>query len=180
MSWSKRQLLNQAYGMFGLSNYAFSLTPEQLETGYLLLDSMMAAWATTDGIRIGYNQSGTPTETDGDQAAGIPDFANLAVSFKLAEMLAGTVGKAIQPAMLVLGKNAYDSLVSWAMSHSIPEMQYARNTPRGSGNKPYRGAPGGVFYQSQQRLDTGAGDGFVDMSDGTAITVDSAPTSLPI
>lgn len=181
MSWTKRQLINQSYGMFGLTSYAFSLTPEQLETAILLLDSMMAAWATTEGIRIGYNQSSTPGQTDPDQDSGVPDFANMGVSFKLSELLAGTIGKAIQPAMLVIGKNAYDSLLSWAMSHSIPEMQYARNTPRGSGNKPYQGAPSGVFFAVADRLDTGAGDGFVDMSDGTAITVDAdGPTSLPI
>lgn len=179
MSWSKRQIITQAYAMFGLGQYAMSLTPEQYETAISMLDSMMASAATTQGIRIGYNQSSDPSQTDQDQSSGIPDFANLAVSFMLSELLAGTIGKTIAPSFLIMGKNAYDALVSWCMSNSIPEMQYARNTPRGSGNKPYQGAPASIFIPVVERLDTGAGDSFLDTSDGTAIVVDDGGATPP-
>lgn len=176
MSWSKRQLINQAYGCFGLSNYAYSLTPQQVQQALFMLDTMMAAWATTGGIRIGYNGSSDQGTTDENQASGIPDFANMAVSFKLSEIMAGTIGKQILSHMLITGANAFEALQSWCASNNIPEMQYARDTPRGSGNKPYRGAPAGVFFQPGARLDTGAGDSFLDSSDGSAFTVDSSNT----
>lgn len=179
MSWTKKQLINQAYSLFGLSNYVYSLTPEQFETSLNMLDSMMAALATTEGIRIGYNGSATQGLSDPDQDSGIPDFANEAVAFKLAVRLQLSVGRLMQPAFAVEGKNAYDALVSWCMSNSIPEMQYARDTPRGSGNKPYRGSGAGIFFQPAQRLDTGAGDSFVDMSDGSAIVTGADTFTYP-
>lgn len=173
MSWKKSRLVKNAYGAFGLQALAFSLTPEMMAAAVDILDAMMANWQTEFGIRIGYNNGGD-AEPNPEQESGLPDHTCEAVYLGLAERLADTIGKALSPKMAARCQLTFDQLASYAASHNIPDMQLRRNTPSGSGNKPWQ-TDGATFIQSPAtRLDTGAGDDFIDGNNGTAFVVDGS------
>ena len=122
MSWTKRQLVEEAYAELALAGYEFDLSPDEMEAGLRRLDSLMATWDAS-GIQIGY-AIGTPSESDLDQDAGIPLYA--------------CQGKAIPSSTMRNYKAAYDALVSRLASSQVQEQQLASGTPRGAGRKPWR------------------------------------------
>lgn len=135
--WTKRQLIEQAFEAFGLANYVFDLTPEQLQGALRRLDSLMASWDGL-GIRLGYLLPSSPDDSDLDQPSGLPDYATEAVFLALAIRLAPGIGKMISRDTKVDAKAAYDHMLSKMAGEKLTEMQYPRNTPAGAGNKPYR------------------------------------------
>lgn len=172
MGWTKQRLVNQAFGAFGLQGFAFSLTPEMKENAAGILDAMMAQWGTEYGIRIGYNNGANDdTAPVLAQDSGIPDHAVEAVYLGLADRLTDTIGKTLSIRMNLRRADAFDALLSWCQANNIPEMQYRRNTPLGSGNKSY-GGMGQVFIPPPvDRLNTGSGDAYINGNDGTPLTV---------
>lgn len=136
MSWTKRQLVEEAYAELALAGYEFDLSPDEMEAGLRRLDSLMATWDAF-GIQIGY-AIGTPSDSDLDQDAGIPLYACEAVYLALAIRLAPGKGKAIPSSTMRNHKAAYDALVSRLASSQVQEQQLASGTPRGAGRKPWR------------------------------------------
>ena len=53
MAYTKRDIVNQAFGEIGMADYVFDLQPQQLDSALRQLDMMMATW-NGKGIRIGY------------------------------------------------------------------------------------------------------------------------------
>lgn len=173
MGWTKKRLLTQAFGAFGLQGFAFSLSPEMYENAGGMLDAMMAAWGTQYGIRIGYNSgANNDAAPDLDADSGIPDHACEAVYLGLADRLVDTVGKSLPLRMNVRREDAFNALLSWCQANNLPELQYRRNTPLGSGNKPYSTGIGQIFVAPPvDRLSTGSGDAYINGNDGTPLEV---------
>jgi P22 tail accessory factor len=168
MSWKKKQLVEKAYGSFGLTRFAFTLTPEMVSDGIASLDAMMARWGTELGIRIGYNNAATPADANAEQESGIPDHAAQAVYLMLGGELADQVGKQQSAQTIKRRDDAFDSLLSWVQAAQVPSMQFRRNTPVGAGNKPEQNGVVGVFFQPAGQLEAGA-DSYLEGEGGTPL-----------
>jgi hypothetical protein len=133
MSWTKRQIIYQAFESIGMAEYAFDLTAEELQSALRQLEAMMAFW-NSRGIRIGYAGQSTP---DLDTDSGLPDNAIEAAYGNLALRIAPGFGKMVTNELKAWAHNAYKNLLS--MSAKPPfEIQMPAGMPRGAGNKPYR------------------------------------------
>ncbi len=139
--FSKRNLVNMAFNDLALAGYIFDLTPDEMQTAVLTMDSMMALWET-QGIRVGYAMTTDPDSADLDQPSGIPDWMNMAVYKNLAIMMAASFGKAVPPSLAVAAKTAYDWVLGLVASNP-PQMQFKGNLPMGAGWKMtnYMGGP---------------------------------------
>lgn len=134
MSWTKREIINQAFEEIGYASYNFDLDPEQLQSALRKLDSMMAQW-NIRGIRFGYPLSSTPNVSSLDTDSELPDFAIEAVYQNLAIRIAPSKGKMLPRELKSDAKNAYNTLIM--LSAKPVEMQIT-GLPRGAGNKPWR------------------------------------------
>lgn len=133
MSWTKRQLVEQAYEEIGLAAYVYDLSPEQLQSAMRRMDSMVSTWMTK-GILLGYPVPVNPQNADLDESSNIPDTAVDAVYQNLAIRLAPGMGKQVSLELKALAKASYDALL---MKAAFPnEMQYDGSLPLGAGNKP--------------------------------------------
>jgi hypothetical protein len=138
MSWTKRQIVVQAYEELGLSSSVFELSPEQLASALRKLDAMMAAWSYR-GIRVGYAGCSTP-EPDGiSDDSGLPDGAVEAVYQSLAIQLAPGVGKTVPIELKENAKNGYRTLL--ARAAVPPEIQLPPGVPAGAGYKRVKSTP---------------------------------------
>lgn len=160
MSWTKRLLVNKAYGDLALQGYVFDLTPDEIQDAILSMDSMMALWET-QGIRVGYAMTTDPEAADPDQPSGLPDWMNMAVYKNLAIMMAASFGKAVPPSLAVAAKTAYDWVLGLIASNP-PLMQYKGNLPQGAGWK-QTNYMGGPFVVPPQNVLTTGPDGLLDI-----------------
>lgn len=135
MSYTKRQFVNAAFTQIGLANYTFDLQSEQLQTGLILLDAMMATW-NGKGLALSYPIPTTPENSDLDQETNVPDRANEAVIYNLALRIAPAFGKQVSPELKQWAHFAYNEVL--AFSAIPPEMSFPRTMPRGAGHKDYR------------------------------------------
>lgn len=133
MSWTKRQLIEQAFEEIGMAAYVFDLTPEQMQSAMRRMDAMVSTWMSKN-ILLGYPVPVNPQNADLDESSNIPDTAVDAVYQNLAIRLAPGFGKAVSMDLKASAKTAYDSLL---MTAAFPnEMQYDSSLPLGAGNKP--------------------------------------------
>lgn len=135
MSYTKRQFVNAAFTQIGLANYTFDLQSEQLQTGLKLLDAMMAMW-NAKGLRLSYPIPTTPENSDLDDETNVPDRANEAIIFNLAQRIAAAFGRQVMPELKQTAYYAYQTLLS--ISAMPDEMSLPSTLPRGAGNKPHR------------------------------------------
>jgi hypothetical protein len=135
MGWTKRQFVTQAFEEIGLAAYVFDLTPEQMQSALVRLDSMMASW-NAKGIRLGYPVPSSPQNSDLDEQSNVPDSANEAVYLNLGIRLAPGFGKVVSVETKAAAKSAFDTLLSRAAMP--PEQQLPGTMPSGAGNKPWR------------------------------------------
>lgn len=134
MSYTKRQLVLQAFDDIGLAAYVFDLESEQLENAARKMDMMMATW-NGKGIRVGYPIT-NGVNVDLDQDTAVPDYALEAISMNLGVRIAPSLGKAVAPEVKAAAKMAYDVLLQRAAMP--PLMQLPDTMPAGAGNKPWR------------------------------------------
>ncbi len=135
MSWTKRQYIAQAFAEIGLAGYIFDITPEELETALIQLDSMVAGWGGR-GIRLGWPLNVNPQDADLDQETGVTDMANEAIYCGLAVRMGPSYGKTVSAETRFFAKQGYDLLLSLA---AMPqEKQFPRTLPAGAGNKTWR------------------------------------------
>lgn len=158
MGWSKRQLIEEAYGELALAGYEFDLSPEEMQAAIRRMDTMLATWSSM-GVNIGYAFGLTPTDTDLDQDSGIPLTAVEAVYLNLAARIAGSKGKTMPRTTLFNAKAAYDALLSVMARAEIEEQQLDNTVPRGAGNKPYRQYPRPFMPRPDEGPLTLGGDG---------------------
>jgi hypothetical protein len=133
--WTKRELVLQAFGELALYGYEFELTPEEMQTGLIKMDSLLAEWQQR-GINIGYALPATQLDSDLDDQSGIPDWCNSAVYLNLAIRMSGGFGKAVPVELKIAAKQAYDPLL-WQAAY--PRQQQLPSTlPVGAGNRAWR------------------------------------------
>lgn len=136
MGWTKRQFIVAAFDEVGMSDYVYNMQPQDLQSALGRLDNMMAEW-NARGIRLGYPLAGSPGSSDIDADTSVPDAANEAIRCNLAVRIAPAFGVTPMPETKATARKALNTLSAWAQT--IPEMQLPGTTPRGAGQKPWRG-----------------------------------------
>lgn len=133
MSWTKRQIIEQAYEELGLAAMFYDLQPEQIESARRKMDSMVAGWSTKN-IQVGYPLPSEANSSDVDQETNVPDYAVEALYLNLAIKIAPSHGKALIPETKIAAKAAYNTVLQKAVSNP-PKMKYSCELPSGAGNK---------------------------------------------
>lgn len=160
MSWTKQQIIDDAYGELALQGFVFTLDPDMLQSALRRLDSMMATW-NGKGIRLGYALPSSSASSSLDSESGLPDWANEAAYLNLALRLAAGHGKVIAQGTAIAAKQAYDGLLS-RIAYP-PQQQLPGNLPRGSGNKPHRGQQN-PFFSPVESIVTSNGDSEIELN----------------
>ena len=139
MGYTRRQYITSALEEIGLAEYAYDLSPEQLQSGSKRLDSLWAEW-NGRGIRLGAPIGSVPGDPDLDEQTYIPDFANEAIILNLAVRLAPMYGKTPSMETKIAAKNALNLVLS---RMTMPqEMQMPGSMPAGAGNRQFgNGSP---------------------------------------
>lgn len=133
MSWTKRQIIDDAFEEIGMSSDNFDLPPEKYEKARRKLDTMVAVWSQKN-IQIGYPLPSEANSSDLDQKTNVPDFAVKALYLNLAIELSSSYGKTISSDTKLTAKNAYNVLLAKSASNP-PKMKYSCDLPSGAGNK---------------------------------------------
>jgi hypothetical protein len=160
MAYTKRDIINMAFGEIGLAEYVFDLTPQQLESALHRLDAMMATW-NGKGVRLGYPLPSSQKSSDLDQLTEVSDFAIEAMALNLAVRIAPGYYKTVSPDTKASAKNAYNQII--AQSAKPIEMQLDNmSIPSGAGNKGYRYYGGPFLRQPTDPLTAGP-DSILDL-----------------
>ena len=131
MSWTKKQLIQEAFDSIGLASYSFDLQEDQYVSALRKLDSMMASW-NGKGIRLTYPLHDTQSDSDIDEASNVPDWANEAVYLNLATRIAPSFGKLLTADVKQNAKESYDAILTRI---SRPPEYQVTGLPRGQGSK---------------------------------------------
>lgn len=140
MAWTKRQIIEEAFGELALAGYDYDLAPEEIQAALRRLDTMIAGWATS-GIALGYHLGLSPDGSDPDEDSGIPLHAVEAVYMNLAVRIAAGKGKALMPSTKTAAKHAYDNLLLRVVRDGMATQQLPGGIPLGAGHKPRYGEP---------------------------------------
>lgn len=132
MSWTKRQVVVQAYEEIGYASYEYDLEPEQLQSALRRLDAMVATW-NGRGINIGYILPDSPENSELATETEVPDWAAEALYLNLAIRLAPIVGKGLSIETKALAKAAYMEVLR--QSAQPIKMQSIPTLPLGAGHK---------------------------------------------
>lgn len=135
MSWTKGQIIEEAFGVLALAGFVYDLSPDEKQSALRRLDTMMASWEAK-GVRIGYAFPGSPDGSDPSDDSGVPDGAIEALYTNLAVRQAGAFGKQLPADTLRAARETYDTL-TWAAAQPI-EQQLPSTMPRGAGNRIWR------------------------------------------
>lgn len=160
MSWTKRELVQNAFEEVGLASYAFDLQPEQMQAGLRRLDNMMATW-NSRGLRIGYPLTDSPSGSDLDQDSNVTDEAIEAIVSNLALRLAPMLGKTVSPDTKASARSAYMALLS-RRSNTLEKRIDVNAVPAGAGTKYWR-INGDPFLQQEDRGLTVGPDDVLDL-----------------
>jgi len=119
MSWTKRQIITQAFTEIGLASYVYNITANELQDAMRRLDNMMAAW-TQKSIVFDpvYPQPSTYGAGDLDDDTNAPDDAIEPMYCMLGIRLAPSYGKQPSPDTRATAKTTYTALLG----------QYVRGT----------------------------------------------------
>jgi hypothetical protein len=131
MSYTKRELVNQALEEIGIADYTFDVTPSETESVMRKLDSMIAGW-TLKGIMLGYPSSSMANGSELSQDSNIPASAVEAVVTNLAIKIGPTFGKLLSPDTKSTAKAALNSLFACA---AMPHPYQLPSMPKGAGYK---------------------------------------------
>lgn len=131
MSWTKRQLIEQAFDEIGYADYSFDVQPQQYNTALIKLDAMMDRWLLK-GIDLSYPIPTNPQDSDLDTDSSITNDAE-AVYTNLAVRIAPSLGKTVSIELKAAALESYRTLLIAAATPSA--MQLPDTTPKGQGSK---------------------------------------------
>ena len=154
MSWTKKELIEQAFDAIGLATYNFDLQPEQYQSALKKLDSMMASW-NGRGLRLAYPLHSAPKDSVLTEDSALPDWAIEAAYLNLAIRIAPSFGKAVSPDTKKDAKDGYDIIMT--RKNRPPEYQVT-GLPRGQGQKSWRDTGRTTLSNPTVPLTDGAGD----------------------
>lgn len=135
MSWSKRDIIQQAFTEIGLAEYAFDLDPAQYQSALRRLDAMISQWENK-GIRLAYPIPVSYANSSLDQSISGQDTALEALYLNLAIRLAPQFGKTPSPDTKAMAYQAYKTL----LGQSAQPVELQTNNmviPAGAGYKWY-------------------------------------------
>lgn len=156
MSWTKRQLIDQAFEEIGLPPWVYDILPEQYQSSLRRLDAYVAS-INANGVRIAYPLPNAPNDSSLDQDTGIPDYAAEALYFNLACRIAPSLGKAVSAETRQFADMSYNNLLNQTVLPAL-ERQLPRTMPRGAGTKPWRNFNNPFVYGPTTELDAGPDD----------------------
>ena len=133
MSWTKRQIIEQAFEEIGLAAYVFDLQPELVESARRKLDNMVAGWSSK-GVQIGFPIPVNADDSDIDDETNAPDYVVDAMIYNLAIRVAPSVGKQVSPDTRIAARTAYDDMVRISVSNP-PQVKLHPMLPSGAGHK---------------------------------------------
>jgi hypothetical protein len=145
----KIELIHGAYAELGLANYVFDLQPEEITTALHRLDRMMAQWDAL-GIRIGYNMPASVALSNANDDACVPDWAEDPIITNLSLRVAPTIPKQVSIDTRIAAREGYNALL--VGSYEIPQMQYPRQMPIGTGNR--RNVKNQTYFAPVERVTT--------------------------
>jgi hypothetical protein len=134
MSWTKGDIVRQAYEELAIAGYVYDLTDDELLAGLRRLDTMMATWAS-QGLRVSYTANAAPDGSQLTDASGLPLAAVEAVYLGLAVRLAASKGKQLAASTKTTAKAAFDALLARQAAEDVREQQTRSGVPAGAGNK---------------------------------------------
>ena len=133
MSWTKRQIITQAFGELGLASYVFNLTADELQDAMRRLDTMMGIWTTRNIIfDTVYPQPATYGAGDLDDDTNAPDDALEPMFLNLAIRLAPSFGKTPSPDTRSAAKSGYTTLLG---QYAVGAQVSLKGTIKGAGAK---------------------------------------------
>ncbi|WP_443700165.1 packaged DNA stabilization gp4 family protein [Pseudomonas sp.] len=133
MSFTKRQIVEAAYGEVALAAYTFDLSPDEIQAGLARIESMLRSWLTL-GIDTGYVLPNTPAVSDPDDDSAMLDMYDEAVRTNGAIRIAPLFGKTVSAESRLAAALAYQAML---VQRKIPSMQLPRTLPVGAGNRIY-------------------------------------------
>jgi len=131
MSYTKLQLINEAFDVVGLSSFVFDLTPSDLQSAARKLDSMMSSWDSL-GIHIGYPVSTNPQNISTSDESNAPSLAVQAIVYNLGIRIAPSFGKQLSQDVKQVARESYLELLR--RYSQVKEMQLPI-MPIGAGSK---------------------------------------------
>src|SRR5210317_102184 len=111
MSWTKQQLIEQAFSEIGLAPYVFDASAEQYQDALRMMDAMLSKWDGR-GIRLRYPVSLSPDDSSLSSKSNVPDWATEAIYTNLALKLAPSYGKVASSDTKQSAKSSYQLLLS--------------------------------------------------------------------
>jgi hypothetical protein len=131
---TKLDVIKLAYAMCGRNAFFDGeLDESEIQTGLQFLTFTAADMEGNDGITIGFNYPDANAYGSPSDESGLARNAVLAVAGELAKLLADKMGKQLSAIFMARHTRALSGLTS--RMASIPQMQMARGTPRGAGNR---------------------------------------------
>lgn len=133
MAWTKRLIIQEAYGELGYSHYAFQLKPDQYAKACRSLDLLVRSYTSSKGLTLDeYPIPDSPSGFDLDEEIGVDDYAMMLV-LNLAVRLAPTIGKVPS---IETKQEAKRSLLDVMSAQATPRSRiHPCDMPMGSGNK---------------------------------------------
>lgn len=156
-SWTKQQLVDQAFAEIGLPIEVYNVGADQTARALNRLDAMMSTWYSA-GIHVGYALAYSPGDSTLEAESGLADISVEAVYLNLAIRLAPSRGKTVSPELRLAASQAYATLEKAAAAPV--QQQFRSNLPLGAGNKPWRHS-GGPFLPNPVNPLTVTEDGAV-------------------
>jgi len=121
MSWTKREIIKQAFTEPGLASYAFDLSAEEMQDAMRILDAMMGFWISL-GIVFDPAYPIPSTIADGnlDSDTNAPSGAVEPMYTNLAVRIASGFGKSVMPGTRSRALTGYNTLLGQSLT--IPEV----------------------------------------------------------
>lgn len=133
MSWTKKQIIEQAFAEIGIASFTFDTTADERENSLRILDTMMAEW-TTKGIVFAptvYPATVNPGGGDIDAETNAPNDAVAPMYYNLALRLAPGFGKTPSNQTMLDAKSGFSLL---AQAITVPTIRMV-GMIRGAGAK---------------------------------------------
>ena len=140
MSYTKRQIVQDAYAELAIAGWVWDLTADELQWGARVIDRMAGTWDGR-GIRIGYPVPNSPS-VDLDIPCEVPAWAVEALVLNGACRIASGKGKALSQQTMAGAKQAYDAM---CIHLAHPGTVQIANMPSGAGNKPWQWGADAAF-----------------------------------
>ncbi|MCP4340358.1 MAG: hypothetical protein GY799_16065 [Desulfobulbaceae bacterium] len=121
--------MNKALRILGVKVSGVAVTDEEMDDGIEALNDMMTEMAAK-GLNLGYSKVSESTDT-----VTSPDWANQAIKFNLALMLASEFERSVSPEAASIARQSFDYVV--ARAQGLGEVFFPDTLPVGAGNALY-------------------------------------------